>query len=216
MNSFAHRRWLLAGLLSLLAACSPQSGNREASPQTVPVSPGQWTLASADSRLSFVSIKNNSIAEVHRFRQFSGSMDESGNLAIKVPLASVATGIEIRDQRMRDLLFEVGKFPEATIIAALDAQQIRALRPGEHAVLNVISSLALHGIDNPLPAEVRITRVSEARWLATSERPMIVETVNFGLINGVDELRKVAGLQAIGSAIPVTFTFSFLTAPPKE
>lgn len=216
MISFAHRRWLLAGLLSLLAACSRQSGNHEPSPQTAPVPPGQWTLASADSRLSFVSIKNNAIAEVHRFKQFSGSMDETGALVIKVPLESVATGIEIRDQRMRELLFEVGKFPEATITAALDAQQIRALRPGEHVVLNVIASLTLHGIDNPLPAEVRITRVSETRWLATSERPMIVEAVNFGLINGVDQLRKVAGLQAIGSGIPVTFTFSFLTAQPKE
>ena len=175
------------------------------------VAAGEWKLVPADSRVSFVSIKNNAIAEVHRFAELTGGVSAEGKVLVEVPLASVATGIEIRDQRMRDLLFDVAKTPKASVTLDVDTQKLRALSPGEHVLLKLAALLTLHGVTYPFPGEARITRTSDSEWLVTSERPSIVETVNFGLINGVDELRKVAGLQSIGSAVPVTFSLTFVS-----
>ena len=70
-------------------------------------------------------------------------------------------------------------------------------------------ALDLHGLTNRLPAELRITRLDDRTWLVTSEQPLVVDATRFGLINGIDALRQVAGLQAIGSGIPGTLTLQF-------
>lgn len=213
------RRAVGAGVvLMAIAACSRQADGVEpaaadSSPQASALATGEWTLVAPESRLSFVSIKNNAIAEVHVFSQLSGGVDAQGKAELRIPLTSVTTGIEIRDQRLRDLLFEVAKFPEAVITMAVDPSQVRALGLGKHVIVKAGANLQLHGFSNPLPVALRVTRTQQAQWLVTSERPVIVDAVNFGLIQGVDELRKVAGLQAIAGGVPVTFTLIFTTAP---
>ena len=207
--------------LVLLAACGQKAG-----PETTPVvsantaavpaastPAGEWSLVPAESLVSFVSVKNNAVAEAHRFTELSGRVSNQGKVEITIKLASVDTGIEIRDQRMRDLLFEVATFPAADLTLDVDAAQVRALPVGGQSLQKASATLSLHGQSTTLPIEARITRTSDTRWLVTSERPAIVTATNFELINGVEELRKVAGLQAIASAVPVTFTLAFVATP---
>lgn len=210
-------------VLMLIAACSREAASVDPVPpptpgasssQPVAVAGAEWTLVAPDSRVSFVSIKNNAIAEAHTFSQLSGGVDAQGTAELRIALGSVSTGIEIRDQRLRDLLFDVARFPEAVVTLNVDPQQVRNLGLGEHTVVKAGANLQLHGFTYPLPVELRVTRTQQAKWLVTSERPVIVEAVNFGLIQGVDELRKVAGLQAIASGVPVTFALTFATAAP--
>lgn len=217
------RQHILAGvlMLPLLWACTRHEDTTAVSSAPAAANPappaagktGEWMLVPGDSRVSFVSIKNNAIAEVHRFSELDGRVSEQGRVDVNIPLASVATGIPIRDQRMRDVLFQVTEFPKATVSLDIDAAKMRTLAVGGHIVLQASAMLTMHGLENPLLMEARITRTSATQWLVTSERPSIVETVNFGLINGVDELRKIAGLQAIGSAVPVTYSLTFSAAP---
>jgi polyisoprenoid-binding protein YceI len=215
MNTFAGRA-ILALSLALLASCGQRAApdvaattaESQASAATH-TAPGEWRLIAAESSISFVSIKNNAVAEVHQFTGLSGRLGPEGRVDLQVSLASVATGVEIRDQRLREMLFEVAKFPHADVSLDVDAAQIAALPVGGHAVLKTSFTLSLHGVSTALPAQMRITRTSETAWLVVSERPTIVPATSFELINGVDELRKVAGLQAIASAVPVSFMLTF-------
>ena len=69
-----------------------------------------WELRNS-SRVSYVSIKNNAIAETNVFTGVTGSVNKKGEVAISIDLSSVETQVEIRNQRMRDLFFEVPAIP---------------------------------------------------------------------------------------------------------
>ena len=56
-----------------------------------------WQLEPSPSSLSFVSIKNNVIAEAHTFTKLSGSVDQIGAAHIDIDLNSVETLIPIRN-----------------------------------------------------------------------------------------------------------------------
>lgn len=206
-------------LAGLLMACSPspQPASAETPAATSPaaaaaVAEGEWRLEAAESRLSFVSIKNNAVTEVHRFRELSGRVDADGNGTLQIVLDSVDTGIEIRDQRMREMLFDTAQFALATARLSVDTEALKTLQPGDHQRLTTEVVLDLHGLSNRIPAELRVTRLDDTAWLVTSEQPLVVDATRFGLINGIDALRKVAGLQAIGSGIPVTVSLVFVTS----
>ncbi len=216
MTSHAHGFTALL-MAALLVGCSPgggQSPTADASTAPVaqaaePVAPGAWRLDGAASRLSFTSIKNNTVTEVHHFEEVSGTVDSDGNATVQIVLDSVRTGIDIRDQRMREMLFETGRFALATAQLSVDPAAVKALAPGEHRLLRTDVALDLHGLTNRLPAELRITRLDDRAWLVTSEQPLVVDATRFGLINGIDALRQVAGLQSIGSGVPVSLTLRF-------
>lgn len=208
-------RTALLSSLVLLGACSPRDAATDGPPPDskatqamtpAPRVPGSLGLDAAGSRLSFVSIKNNTVAEVHTFDTLRGVVDPQGKVRLEIDLDSVRTGIELRDQRMRELLFETHRFHTAVITLDTDLEAVRALAPGAHRIVPTQAVLDLHGVQNRVPAELRITRVDASTWLVSSERPVIVSATHFGLINGVEALRRVVGLQSIGSGVPVSFT----------
>ena len=51
-----------------------------------------WTVAPEQSSLHFMSTKNAQVTEVHAFEELSGSVSDSGQLMIEVPLRSVLLG----------------------------------------------------------------------------------------------------------------------------
>ena len=73
-----------------------------------------WQVDNDKSTLNFTSVKKNSIGEIHSFKQLSGMVSKAGAVKFAIDLTSVATGIEIRDQRMKSFLFETDKFATAT------------------------------------------------------------------------------------------------------
>ena len=83
-----------------------------------------WTLNNEQSQLSFISIKKGDVAEVHRFDQLSGSFGGKGNIELTIQLASVDTAIPIRDERMREMLFNTKAFPTASLSAKVDAAKV--------------------------------------------------------------------------------------------
>lgn len=171
---------------------------------------GSWTLDADASSLSVVSIKNNSIAEVHRFPDLSGSIGADGEATLSIGLDSVQTGIGIRDKRMREMLFETGRFASATVTLAVDADMVDGLAAGEQRKLDTEAALDLHGASKRVPATLHVTRLDDARLFVTSEQPVLVDAGSFALVEGIDALRKVAGLQAIGSMVPVSFALTFV------
>lgn len=161
-----------------------------------------WEVRPA-SKVSYVSIKNNAIAEHNTFSGVSGSLNKQGELTINIDLSSVETLVDIRNQRMRDLFFEISQHPKATITAQLEAQELAQVDSG--APLQMIKSfmLSLHGFEVELEAEVSVVAVGGRAWVSTT-RPILISAADFGLSGGVNALREVAGLQSISSVVPVS------------
>lgn len=168
-----------------------------------------WTLDDRSARVHFVTIKADRIAEVHRFSRVTGRAGSDGQVSIAIDLASVDTAIEIRNQRMRDMLFEVARFPEAVITATLDPSQFVDLDRGESVTLATPATLSLHGREQELNLELQLTATAAGGLLVSSVQPVLVNAADFALARGVEQLREVAGLPSITPVVPVTFTLPF-------
>jgi polyisoprenoid-binding protein YceI len=73
--------------------------------------------------------------------------DDGTNLILVVPLASLTTGISLRDKHMKDDL-EVSKYPEASLAIARSALNFPA--NGASAEADVSGILTLHGQTKPV------------------------------------------------------------------
>ena len=168
---------------------------------TVPVQ-ADWTVSDS-SRIGFVSIKNNLIGENNAFERVSGSISESGQVAVSVDLSSVETGIGIRNERLQKMLFEVASFPTASIDAVLSDGQIAALRAGGARAESVSVNISLHGKTVSKMANVSVSS-SGGDVRVTTTQPIVITAQEFGLESGVEALQQIAGLNAISRSIPVT------------
>jgi polyisoprenoid-binding protein YceI len=169
---------------------------------------GGWKLDNAASTINFVSVKKGSVGEVHHFDRISGEAD-AHQASVRIDLASVDTGIDIRNQRMRSMLFDVARFPAATIRADIAALDVQGLKPGQHVRGNVTLHVDLHGISKPLPASVTVVRLDNGGLMVSSRAPIIVKAADFGLDKGIEALRQVAKLPSIATAVPVSFELYF-------
>jgi polyisoprenoid-binding protein YceI len=169
----------------------------------------QWELDATKSAVNFISIKNDSVAEIHSFASLLGYIGGDGKVQVTISLDSVETLVDIRDQRMREMLFETVTFPAATITAAVDPVILTAVAEGGTVFTDLPVTLSLHGHDQPLTVSVAVVGEGEGRMQVFTLRPVIVNAADFGLQAGVAALQKVAGLQAISAAVPVTFHLVF-------
>ncbi|UUQ66258.1 YceI family protein [Pseudomonas fuscovaginae UPB0736] len=182
-----HRSRLLLALLGVLAL--PAHAN--------------WYLDNESSRLSFVSTKNADISEVHRFLTLHGKVDRQGVAILDVELESVSTGIPLRDERLRRELFEIKQYPEAQVSAQINIQPINDLAPGAQLELRLPLVVRLHGQAHRYNAELLATRLDDRRFQVVTLEPLVVHAEDFGLLPGLAELRKLAGLSAISLSVPV-------------
>lgn len=163
----------------------------------------------AASSLRFVSTKAGAagvggVVEVHRFDRFQGGLGADGTVRLDIDLASVNTGVGIRDDRLKTMLFNVAAFPKATFTAKLDAAALASLPASGSLDMNVAGSLALAGQVQPTSAQLRVTRLSPQSLQVTSRAPLVVDLQKFGLKPGVEALREVMGLAFLAAAAPVS------------
>lgn len=167
-----------------------------------------WVLDNDKSSLHFISTKKEHVSEVHHFTQLSGSVNDDGQLSVVIALASVETGIDIRNQRMRDNLFIVEHMPTATLSANLPESLLKLL-PGESTIATVSAELSLNGHSKTLDVDVRVSRLSAQTLLADSVKPILIKADDYKLAEGVTVLKELAGLPGISLTVPVNFNLSF-------
>lgn len=168
-----------------------------------------WVLDNAHSHLSFITIKNSHIAENNHFKQLSGSLDASGKATLNIDLNSVETRVDIRNQRLQDILFETVKYPQAVVSLQIDPSLMTQLAIGASITQPLEAVLDLHGASNPVQADVVITRSGEATWQVSSQAPILLQLEPYTLLPGVEKLREIAGLKVITQTVPVSFILSF-------
>lgn len=168
-----------------------------------------WNLNQKESDFSFASIKKSKVLENHSFNNFSGSIDAQGKATLNLDLASVNTGIEIRDQRMQSMLFETSKFAQSTFTTQIDLKALEAQKVGSIQNQMVTGTLSLHGINKEIKADLNVVKLAEDKVLVSTAQPITVNAADFALDSGVTALREIAKLPAIAFSVPVSFNLTF-------
>ncbi|WP_328987919.1 YceI family protein [Thiorhodovibrio winogradskyi] len=175
-----------------------------------------WVLEPEQSHLSFISIKSKDIAEIHSFTQITGRVDEEGQVTLALMLDSVETLIPIRNERMREVLFKTTDYQQATLTAKIDPAVLGAMQVGEIGQLAGEAVLSLHGQEQPMTMQLQVARVAPDVLFVASRKPLVVDAEKFGLSDGVEQLREIAGLESVSHAVPVSFVMTFVREPVGE
>jgi polyisoprenoid-binding protein YceI len=104
-----------------------------------------WKIDPDHSNIMF-QVRHLGLVEVKGiFQKFSGTLNLEDNIAkssvnVTIDAASVATGVEKRDEHLRTAdFFDVAKYPTITFVS-------KKVTPAEHGKLKVIGDLTIHGI----------------------------------------------------------------------
>jgi polyisoprenoid-binding protein YceI len=168
-----------------------------------------WSLDNDASQVSFVSVKAGDAGEVHRFNEISGALAGDGNASVTIQLASVDTLIPLRDERMRELLFETNVFPTASLTTGIDMDVLNAIEPGGSIDVVAEIMLDIRGKQVPITTEMIVARLGDHRLMVSSRKPVIVNAASVDLVGGIEALRAVANLPSISKAVPVSFVLTF-------
>ena len=168
-----------------------------------------WNLVNEESRINFISIKASDIAEVHTFKDLSGSVKNSGEAQIVINLASLETLIPIRNERMGNLLFETKLYPTATFRLGVDLQTILLTEVGKSLDVTYRGVLELKSKQFLIPIKLSVTRLGDESFSVTSSEPLLLNADRLGLSGGIESLRVIAGLPSISKSVSVTFSLIF-------
>ena len=134
--------------------------------------------------------------------------DPSGSfVVVTVDLASIDTGIEARDDHLRNPdFFEVEKFPTATV--RVDSVQASGVDEEGRDRFEAAFHLDLHGIQKSLPGEFVVLSHSPL----TVAGSLMVDRLDFG-VGGPKTFWNPA---SVSEQIPVKFRASLGAAPPAS
>lgn len=167
-----------------------------------------WTLDSERSSLHFVSVKNDTVAEVHRFTELSGKMSD-GELKVSIPVASIDTAIPIRNERMLEHLFNADEYATVTATASIPTEIYDIETATGTLPVIVPMTVFIAGEAVEVEAALQVTKLDVDHIVATTSQPVLINAKEFGLVKGINKLQEIAGLSAIDHVVPVTFTVQF-------
>ncbi len=170
-----------------------------------------YILDSENSSLYFVSTKQTHVVETHQFTNLYGSITSSGEASLGINLGSVETGISVRNQRVRDLLFEVETFSDALVSLPVNLASLSTQGIGSTRTDSVSATLNLHGVSAAVDTQVAITKISDSQIMVRNVSPILIKAGDYDLTGGVDALRNIANLAMISYTVPVNFTLLFNT-----
>lgn len=198
-----------SSVASSAAPSSTPASSSKASSSSVAAVTGTWGLNSSASYLNFVTTKNTHNVEVHNFGTLSGDISAAGVATLTIDLNSVNTAVALRDERMRDLLFQTATYPTATVTVTVPATLISSLAVGQSTTTNISASLNLHGVTGAITTTVSVQKLSSSRVLVQSLSPILMKAGDYALTDGVEALRAAVGIASISVAVPVDFTLVF-------
>ncbi|WP_085901388.1 YceI family protein [Kiloniella majae] len=169
-----------------------------------------WQLDNDSSRLSFGSIKKTSVGESHYFPNLKGSVSAEGKAQIEIELSSVQTGIDIRDERLKEHVFKVASWPQATLTMDVDIASLVALKSGEMMILeDVDTNVSIAGATSEITSSIVVTRLSPTRIVVQPDLIVMLDVEDFNLEVGVEVLRELADLSSVSTVVPVNYRFVF-------
>jgi OmpA-OmpF porin, OOP family len=196
MPAFLHRAVLILAAATLCIGCAHAQ---------------EWLLNSAASHFYMETEKANAIFEVHQFSGLEGGITKEGDASVKIDLTSVSSGVDVRDVRMRFLLFETYKYPYAEITAKLDMSALQALLTTTRITYPLKVTVALHGVTKDFDTPVTVTRLSDKAVSVATIKPIVVKTDDFDLTPNIAKLSAAVNGTVIATGATITFDLLFET-----
>lgn len=186
--------------VSLLVAVIAFAGN---------VAHADWELDGSKSSFFYVTNKAAAVSEVNSFPGLAGGITDAGVASLSIDLSTVNTNIDVRNQRMRDIVFQVAQHPKAEVSVQVTATTLDTMAPGASVTGTYTAKVSLHGVTADVPAELQIIKLDADTVQVQLAKPLIVAADTFGLTAGVEELRTVANLPSITPNVVVDFTLVY-------
>jgi polyisoprenoid-binding protein YceI len=172
---------------------------------SITLAANQWKLNEEQSQISFQTTKNGSVVENHTLKLDSGSISDSGEATVTIALNTVQTGIDIRNERIRERVFQTVQFPVATVHQKLN---LNDYPEGTPVIQDINANLSLHGIEKPIVLKLSILRLKNTVQVSSVE-PVLLKASEFDLEKGIDQLQEIASLDSIAKIIPVSVSMVF-------
>ncbi|MEI8617757.1 YceI family protein [Pseudoalteromonas sp. B193] len=81
-------------------------------------------------------------------------------------------------------------------------------KPGQYVLKGIKAELDFHGNKKPLAIDVLVNSTQSGDLTVSSLTPIIINSDDFGVTEGVKKLQELAGLPSIATAVPVTFAIT--------
>ncbi|WP_419536939.1 YceI family protein [Endozoicomonas sp.] len=169
----------------------------------------QWNLDKSQSELYFTFIKAAQIGTVGHFESFDANVTDDGKAKLTIDLASLNTGIDKRDNRLRNIFFDTSKYPTADVEINLSKDIYERLSMGETEKVRVSAKVKLHGKTKRLRELVNVTLLNEKTVEVATAKPILLDVSDYGLMPGIQKLIDLAGVKSISQSVPVTFRLRF-------
>ena len=169
-----------------------------------------WTLDAGNSNISYGTVKNDMIGESNTFKTISGYLNNNGQINIDIDLASIDTLIEIRDGRMRDIVFKVSENATAKLRGDINLKDHDNQEIGTSRVIETTFSIAYVGQNIDHDVQLLVTRLAENKVMVTPHGVMFIDADDYDLLDAIEILRNLAGLDTIASVISMGFYLSFV------
>lgn len=201
--------WAAMPAAMLLAACQQMPGSPTTGTTSGTTNGTAYRVETGQSEVRFVTTKAGlpgagGVTESSRFTRFAGNINAGGKITLDIDLTSVNTGIEIRDERVRTMLFNVKAMPQASFSAQLDPALMSSLPAGTARDIDLQGSLTLANQTRPVVAQLRWIRQSDGSIQAWTRAPIVVDAAQYGLKPGVEALREIVGLNFLSTSAPVS------------
>ncbi len=170
----------------------------------------EWAVVPERSEITYLSSKMtgnfSTVFENNRFTVFSGSISAAGEVRLEVDLNSVNTGVAIRDERVKEHVFDVKNHPRAMIGLSVGAIGDKPYPPGY--TQKVEASLTMRGVTGRVKGEVSVVRIGGGLLIQTVS-PILVNAADYGVTEGFETLKDFVKLFNIPTTIPVSFKLFF-------
>jgi len=169
-----------------------------------------WVPDNSRSVLNYISTKKGHVMEAdNTFTSLRGGIDDSGNARLEIALNTVDSHIPIRNQRMRQYLFETGRFPMAVFRTRIDPGLLGDLGAGEERRIAVSGQLGLHGVKGRIATQLRVMGLKDGALRVETTIPVILNALDYAFGSGIEKLKGLARLSAIATSVPVSFSLVF-------
>ena len=171
--------------------------------------PSSWNLVVDESKINYVSIKNNNLMENNSFEILEGSVNLDGSAEFLINLNSVNTDNDIRDERLRKILFKTETYPIAKVTSLINLFDYEKLSVGSSIIKNYNFKITFQGLTRSFEAKMKIFRLGTNKVLVKNIDPVIIDGSDYGLHTEFKQLQQLAGLDSIVPVVPVTVSLLF-------
>lgn len=174
-----------------------------------------WVLNPAQSNVYMQTEKLANTVEKHRFTSVEGTVTKNGDASIKIDLNTLDTGIDLRNVRMRFLLFETFKFPYAIVTAKIDKSKLTELATRTRINYSLHARVEMHGTAKEFDIPVEIARVNDTTVTVSTIKPIDIAGETFDFMRGIGKLADAMGGIRIVPSASISFDLTFGTGSAK-